>query len=83
MAMSVYGSASSQDGKRHPSQPNETGKAPRPQNCLPLKERLALKPHPGPWVLGTVRARKTRFAIEGSAEPRQCRVVRTVSPKMG
>jgi hypothetical protein len=42
-----------------------------------------LKPHPGPWIRGAVRARTTRFAKEGSVEPRQCRVVRTVSLKIG
>ena len=80
MAMSVYGLAASQNGKSLPSQPNEIGKAPRPQNRPHLPERLALKPHPGPWVRGAVRARTTRSAIEGSAEPRQCLVVRTVLP---
>ncbi len=83
MAMSVYGSASSQNGKRHASQPNETRKAPRPQNRLPVKERLALKPHPGPSVRDAVRAQTTRFERKGSAEPMQCLVVRTVSPKLG
>jgi hypothetical protein len=79
MAMSVYGSASSQNGKRHASRLNETGKALRPQNGLPLKQRLAPQSHPGPWVRGAVRARTTRFAIEGSTEPMLCCVVRTVS----
>ena len=82
MAMSVYGSASSQNGRSHASQSNETGKAPRPQNGLPRKKRLALESHPRPWVRGAVGARTTRVTIKEPAKPRQCQVVRTVSLEM-
>ena len=51
------------------SQRNETRKAPRPQNGLPFKERLGLKPHSGPWVCGAVRARSTRFASRDLQRP--------------
>ncbi len=43
------------NGKRHASPSNETGKAPRPQNGLPLEERLAAQTASRP--LGTWRGR--------------------------